>query len=307
MISSKKSVFSCYLLRPVDRKAHPSATYIGFTTNPPRRIRQHNGEITAGAKKTRSKRPWEMILFVSGFPTKVAALQFEWAWQNPRLSIRVREYAANELKDNHSLQEQILKKKRAAGVLAQCRVLWVMLNTPPWSQFALTVNFLSDEHCDLVHKKVVPLMGLPSQMKMKTVSMADLVSLYKNSEFVVDGDDDTHPINEHNDAQDDDDDEPCTDGLDECDRTGVEQEEVDLTYLCCICCEDEPLLSSVTCRNCKTSIHVVCLAEYAHDQAPSLPSSGVGKTLKLIPESARCPLCEFEAIWFDWIQSTSAK
>jgi structure-specific endonuclease subunit SLX1 len=55
--------------------------YIGFTNNTARRIRQHNGELGAGAKKTRKKRPWDMILFVYGFPTKHCALQFEWAWK----------------------------------------------------------------------------------------------------------------------------------------------------------------------------------------------------------------------------------
>ena len=42
----------CYLLRSCD-PAHPRSSYIGFTVNPLRRVRQHNGEIQGGARRTR--------------------------------------------------------------------------------------------------------------------------------------------------------------------------------------------------------------------------------------------------------------
>lgn len=43
--------------------------------NPRRRIRQHNGEIGSGASRTKSRRPWEMVFCIYGFPTHVSALQ----------------------------------------------------------------------------------------------------------------------------------------------------------------------------------------------------------------------------------------
>ncbi|WFD35646.1 Slx4p interacting protein [Malassezia cuniculi] len=74
------SVYGCYLLRSL---SSPNRSYVGSTNNPKRRIRQHNGEIPQGAFRTRLARPWVMDAFVFGFPSRIAALQFEWSWQNP--------------------------------------------------------------------------------------------------------------------------------------------------------------------------------------------------------------------------------
>ncbi|KAH9931523.1 uncharacterized protein B0H18DRAFT_929566 [Fomitopsis serialis] len=81
--------YACYLLKSI-RTARATATYIGSTPSPPRRIRQHNGEITQGAWKTKHNRPWIMQMIVYGFPSKLTALQFEWAWQHPHISRHLR-------------------------------------------------------------------------------------------------------------------------------------------------------------------------------------------------------------------------
>ncbi|TFK74609.1 hypothetical protein BDN72DRAFT_667420 [Pluteus cervinus] len=88
--------YACYLLKSI-QTPQSKATYIGSTPNPPRRIRQHNGELTKGAWKTKHKRPWVMQMIVHGFPSKLAALQFEWAWQHAHLSRHLRDVNGNPL------------------------------------------------------------------------------------------------------------------------------------------------------------------------------------------------------------------
>ncbi|TYJ41142.1 hypothetical protein E1A91_A03G000500v1 [Gossypium mustelinum] len=68
-----KGFFACYLLTSLSPR-HKGHTYIGL--NPLRRIRQHNGEIGRGAWRTKSRRPWEMVVCIYGFPTNVSAYPF---------------------------------------------------------------------------------------------------------------------------------------------------------------------------------------------------------------------------------------
>ena len=56
-------MFFCYILSSLNEK-YLNSTYIGFTDNPLHRIRQHNGEIKGGAKFTKRKRPWQLILYL---------------------------------------------------------------------------------------------------------------------------------------------------------------------------------------------------------------------------------------------------
>ena len=62
LLSSQRATAAC-------NSAHPTSR-AGFTVNPLRRIRQHNGEVSNGAHRTRAWRPWETVLVVHGFPTK---------------------------------------------------------------------------------------------------------------------------------------------------------------------------------------------------------------------------------------------
>jgi len=80
----KEKEHLCYMLYSEGTKR----TYVGYTVNLQRRIRQHNGEIVGGAKRTRRGRPWTPVLTVSGFPDQVEALRFEWRCHHPTKFIR---------------------------------------------------------------------------------------------------------------------------------------------------------------------------------------------------------------------------
>lgn len=66
----------CYILYNISQ---PSRTYVGYTTNPSRRIRQHNGAISGGARATKGKGEWAFLLLVTSpcFNTHTG-LSFEW-------------------------------------------------------------------------------------------------------------------------------------------------------------------------------------------------------------------------------------
>ncbi|XP_005184383.1 structure-specific endonuclease subunit SLX1 homolog isoform X1 [Musca domestica] len=141
----KSRFFGVYLLCSHSlEKRYQGKCYIGFTVNPNRRIKQHNrGKDFGGAKKTSNKGPWKMVMIVHGFPNNISALQFEWAWQQPSLSSRLKVYPE-------------LKRKLPKETYFQYnfRILSRMLNTGPWNRLPLIVQWLEEDYeCefDILH------------------------------------------------------------------------------------------------------------------------------------------------------------
>ena len=149
------SHYHCYCLRSMDSK-HPYKNYVGFTTNPERRLKQHNGLIKhGGANKTRrSGRPWEFVVVVSGFPTHRMALQFEYAWQHPAKSLLVRAAIGNQA-------ARTLQRKR--GTPGQMCILRTLLELCPtlYERNHLTLNFLKAES-KAVWEKAPAMPALPA-------------------------------------------------------------------------------------------------------------------------------------------------
>ena len=141
--SSQRKHFHCYLLRSLDPN-HPLKTYVGYTTDPIRRLRQHNGELkSGGAKRTaRNGRPWQYVAIIDGFEDKVAAMQFEWAWQHTHRSKVFREAVGDD-----ALARRM---KRRRGVQARFDELRVLLGEcEPFNSYPLEVYFPEEEKHEL--------------------------------------------------------------------------------------------------------------------------------------------------------------
>ena len=75
-----ESEWFVYCLATVDE---PRLTYIGATVNLDRRLSQHNGEQSGGAKATSVRHGgWYRVCHVAGFSSKHEALSFEWHWKH---------------------------------------------------------------------------------------------------------------------------------------------------------------------------------------------------------------------------------
>jgi len=101
-----------------------NCSYAGVSTNPQKRLRQHNKEISGGAKYTTSKSSdWTHICVISGF-SKIESLQFEWA-----------------VKHCYPLS--------AKGIQNRIKKLFIILNKEKWtskSPFAHTVPLNIEWH-----------------------------------------------------------------------------------------------------------------------------------------------------------------
>lgn len=68
----------CYCLLREDGKR----TYVGYTVNLKRRVRQHNGELVGGARRTHGSFEWTPKYVAHGFRTKNEAMSYEWHWKH---------------------------------------------------------------------------------------------------------------------------------------------------------------------------------------------------------------------------------
>ena len=134
---------STYLLRSSDpRTRFMNKAYIGYNIDHRRRLRQHNGDIAGGPRRTLLGRPYTYVALVTGFPNGTDAKIFEWAWANPRVSVGspwvVQRLRRDGLFGGKELFKQLARATRRLAVPActwrwRLQVLAIMLSIPGWA------------------------------------------------------------------------------------------------------------------------------------------------------------------------------
>lgn len=305
--------FGCYLLFSRNPKCK-GLTYIGFTVNPERRITQHNrGKAKGGAWKTSNRGPWDMVLIVHGFPSDIAALRFEWAWQNPNRSRRLKDIVK-------------AKSRKETRFQFRVRVVSHMLNQAPWNKLPLTVRWLKQEYavplpnCPPLHMPIAygPVTAKVKKHKLSDdkLLLADAVVAQSTPPQVDDDQESTSSIScsvpDANSSQDSlGSDDECIPLLQRIRRKMKKDDAeplqikpthsavpVDSKSICSLCKTVLLPTSSVYCLNpgCKGRFHMICLSR--HFLCNSANHS------QLIPIEGACPCCETNLLWGDLIRES---
>jgi structure-specific endonuclease subunit SLX1 len=88
-------------------------------------------------------RPWDMVMIVYGFPSKVAALQFEWAWQHPWKTRHLRTLSGG---DDSGRGRAIFNNRYGLSTLkARVNVVRTMITSQPYSNWPLHVKLFNME------------------------------------------------------------------------------------------------------------------------------------------------------------------
>ncbi|KAL7420852.1 Slx4p interacting protein [Cryptotrichosporon argae] len=315
--------YACYLLRS---RAAPNSnrTYVGSTPNPPKRIRQHNGELTQGAVRTGRFRPWEMQMIVYGFPSKLTALQFEWAWQKPELSRHLRVRGAGDA----DLGALFGKDARRNWVERKVAVACALLSLPPFARLPLHVRFFNAEthatYLAVVAANHGGAAGAAASRKGKGRAKVAVSAVPEPLPLIP------HTLGTVVDLGG----VAGTTGMRELGTPGVTSQDgpIDVAdtefrrgegvwakwkeveggeWGCALCGADVDLTDHTafalcTALRCTCLTHLACLAKhYLADPVPaaSTPASLSATTPAILPHHGRCPQCRTPTLWGDIVRA----
>ena len=295
------ALYCCYLLRSIK---YPRRLYVGSTPDVFRRRAQHNGQSKGGAVRTsRDKfRPSEMTVIVTGFPSKIAALQFEWAWNNPHITRKI----PSDQRITHPIKPKKPDgKRKRKGPIKPCisldnmlKNLHLLTRVPSFSRWPLRTRFFYDDVYQIWFKmnekvdqskvtldleppheasevdKVLVKAGKKAKRRPRRIGQGGvegldvtyngMTSYLEKSEFLLAEDDAV--------------------------QCKVCHATIDLAPKTALVCPEE---------GCRTAFHLGCLA------AKFLQSGNEEKAL--LPISGHCPCCKAQLQWIDLIKELSLR
>ncbi|KAK5270418.1 Slx4p interacting protein [Exophiala xenobiotica] len=298
--------YCCYLLRSTVRHA---SVYVGSSPDPARRLGQHNGRVQGGAVRTSraTLRPWEVTCIVAGFPSNIAALQFEWAWQNSHLTRHITpndriSFAATRTKTSRSGKTTKRPGRPRTSMLDKLSNLHLLLRASYFSKWPLEVRFFNQDAyrswetwCERVDTSISPDIKVifdPSQTQpsqdQDEFTSAQPLQKRKKTDLIgkggVEGVDPTYArlrgvLEKSQFLLDEDDEQKCT----------VCQSGIDLEKGLFVICHT---------NHCRAMSHVTCLAD------TSLKHKG---SASLVPRTGYCPSCKLEHSWQDLMQQVTLR
>ena len=263
IIGGLNGAHCCYLLES-QHPERPGKSYIGYTTDPRRRVREHNGDLTGGASKTAKWRPWEMLLFVSGFSDHNSALIFEEIWTYYKEKPYFRDF----------LPSSFAKKGRDFTSKRSIYILQLLLQIEPFRRIPLKICILNEQKVfDLSFGGKIGISGFheifvfsgifsekllifPPKQKTAEEKIQKVIKKAKDENFFK-----------------------------SLSLISVET--------CFFCGENLEIFENCWCPECSVSSHFSCLAEHflRENNSSKITDS------QLIPNSGKCPQCRSLVTW----------
>eukprot|EP00057_Strongylocentrotus_purpuratus_P031061 XP_783475.3 PREDICTED: structure-specific endonuclease subunit slx1 [Strongylocentrotus purpuratus] len=256
----------CYCLVSTNPR-YKGWTYIGYTVDPKRRVGQHNkGSKFGGAYRTSGKGPWDMVLIIFGFPNEITATKFEWAWQHPTKSRRLRHIPR--------------KTGKETAFQYRFRVVSNMLRVGPWCRLPLTVQWLMQEYKQEFDVRLQPPSHMPISYGQVTSTK---VGGYGNPRRMKKRKGKKDKSTESQNLSEEDDD---VEAIPSSQTAGKR----------CIICgkrfqDDETMLTCLY-PSCKAEYHMICVSKRFLKNDPD----------QLLPIEGSCPSCKEVVLWGDLIR-----